>query len=254
MCLFYCGLMTEQQDYAPKASLLWRLFIALAALLTPTLPSHADDVRGELVIAARAFDESALRLGDDNARPIGVRKWRAPIALRFANASRAPGLVEPSRKAIQSIAGQTPDIAVADAAVDDANFIVFFDENESASGKNGCHANVSSKSWAISRSELKINPAFGASIDGCIIHEAMHAFGFLSHPHGADSVLSYVYRRRALTPLDIHLVRTLHDPRLKPGTKPAAASQLACRILGERLRATASDVDTVCRDRKGPSP
>ena len=230
------------------------LFAALAVLLTVTSPSLANDVRGELTTAARAFDESALRLGDDNTKATGVRKWNVAIALRFANASRAPGLVEPTRKAIQVIAGQTPDIAVADAVVDEANFVVRFDENESASGKNGCHANVSSKSWAISRSELKINPAFGASIDGCIIHEAMHAFGFLSHPHGADSVLSYVYRRRALTPLDIHLIRTLYDPRLKPGTKPAAASQLACRILGERLQATASDIDTVCRDRKGPSP
>jgi len=133
------------------------LFAALAVLLTVTSPSLANDVRGELTTAARAFDESALRLGDDSARAIGVRKWNVAIALRFANASRAPGLVEPTRKAIQSIAGQTPDIAVADAVVDDANFVVRFDENESASGKNGCHANVSSKSWAISRSELKIN-------------------------------------------------------------------------------------------------
>ena len=228
--------------------------VALAVLLVLPSASLADDVRGELVTAARAFDESALRLGDDNARPTGVRKWTVAIALRFANASRAPGLVEPTRKAIQSIAGQTPDIAVADGAVDAANFIVSFDENEAASGKAGCQANVSSKSGAISRSELKINPAFGSAIDGCIIHEALHAFGFLSHPHGADSVLSYVYRRRALTPLDIHLIRTLYDSRLKPGMKPAAASRLACRILGERLQATAGDIDTVCRDRKGPSP
>ena len=52
---------------------------------------------------------------------------------------------------------------------------------------------------------------FPGSGDTCIVHEAMHAFGFPSHPHDADSVLNNVYRRRTLTPLDGHLIERTHD-------------------------------------------
>jgi len=38
----------------------------------------------------------------------------------------------------------------------------------------------------------------------------------------ATSVLSYVYKRSTLTPLDIHLIHTLYDPRMTIGLKPAA--------------------------------
>ncbi|MFX7938356.1 hypothetical protein ABTK47_19845, partial [Acinetobacter baumannii] len=48
--------------------------------------------------AARAFDESALRLGDDDARPIGVRKWLEPIKLGFDNPSTHPDLVRITRE------------------------------------------------------------------------------------------------------------------------------------------------------------
>ena len=46
----------------------------------------------------------------------------------------------------------------------------------------------------------------------------MHSFGFLSHPHAAPSVLSYVNKgQRSLTPLDADLIHTLYDPRLTAG-------------------------------------
>jgi|SRR5580693_3437932 hypothetical protein len=105
----------------------------------------------------------------------------------------------------------------------------------------------------IYRADLKVNPAYASSIDACIIHEAMHSFGFISHPHAADSVLSYVYKRRALTALDRHLIRTLYDPRLAPNLAAQPASQLACRILGERLAVSGADIEAVCSARKGPA-
>jgi hypothetical protein len=194
--------------------------------LVATLPiAAAADGRSELAALSRAFDESVLRNDDDNAKPSSVRKWTGPIRVSFKNAGRAPGLVEPTRKAITAIATETATITVVDVAADDAtaNFTVSFDENESSSGKRNCFARVWYKSWAINRAELKINPAYGSSIDACIIHEATHAFGLLSHPHGADSVLSYVYKRRALTPVDVLLIRTVYDSRLKPGMKPVPA-------------------------------
>ena len=38
------------------------------------------------------------------------------------------------------------------------------------------------------------------------------------------------------------------------GLRPAPASQLACRILGERIRSSADDIAAVCSARKGPVP
>ena len=79
----------------------------------------------------------------------------------------------------------------------------------------------------------------------------MHSFGFLSHPHAAPSVLSYVNKgQRSLTPLDSDLIHTLYDPRLTAGVMPAAASQLACRILAERMKSSGPDIEAVCCDRR----
>lgn len=232
-------------------------FAVLAVLLPTTLLGVLANAqtRDDLATAARAFDEGALRRDDDNAKATPIRKRTGPIHLAFRNSGRAPGLVEPTRRAVRRIAVEAA-VIVEDVAADDpsADFIVSFDENESPSGKRNCLAQTWWKAWSIYRNELKINPAYAGGIDGCIIHESMHAFGFNSHPHGGDSVLSYVYKRSALTPLDIHLIHTLYDPRMTIGLKPAAASQLGCRILGERMESSATDVAAVCTDRKGPMP
>jgi hypothetical protein len=223
------------------------------ALLSAAAQAQSRD---DLATAARAFDESALRSDDDNAKPIAVRKWTTPIKLAFRNAGGSPGLVEPIRRAIRAIAAETGSVAVTDVEAGDAaaNYVVNFDENESSEGKRNCYARAWWTAWAITRADLKVNPASGSSIDVCIIHEALHSFGFLSHPHAADSVLSYVYRRRALTLIDINLIHTLYDPGMKPGLRPAPASQLACRILGARMASSGPDIEVVCTGRKGPVP
>jgi hypothetical protein len=133
---------------------------------------------------------------------------------------------------------------------------VYFDENGLRGQSGDCSANGWwDKNRVLYKGELRINPVRIRDIDRCAIHEPMHAFGFFSHPHGAFSVLSYVYKaQRTLTPLDKHLIHTLYDGRLTAGMPPAAASQLACRILGERLGTPVGDIEAVCRDRKGPAP
>jgi hypothetical protein len=57
-------------------------------------------------------------------------------------------------------------------------------------------------------------------------------------------------KRRALTALDRHLIRTVYDPRLAPNLAAQPASQLACRILGERLAVSGADIEAVCSARK----
>jgi hypothetical protein len=209
-----------------------------------------------LAEAARAFDEAALRASDDNSKPRPVRKWMAPIRLAFSNPSAAPALVEISRQGVRTIAVEA-GIAVMDAAQGDAtaNYVVLFDENGLRGQAGDCSANGWwNKDGVIYKAELRINPVRIRDIDRCAVHEPMHSFGFFSHPHSALSVLSYVYKaQRTLTPLDRHLIRTLYDRRLTTGMAASAASQLACRILGERMGSPPADIDAVCRDRKGPT-
>jgi len=231
-------------------------FLTCLVLASSLMPVGAGaQSREALADAAHAFDEAALRVEDNSAKATSVRKWMGPIKLGFTKGVRAPGLVEPTRQAVKQIAAEA-GIEVIDLPPDEASppYQVVFDENESSNGQRNCFARTWWQAWMINKVELKINPAYGATIDGCIIHEAMHSFGFNSHPHDSDSVLSYRYKRHALTPLDKNLIHTLYDKRIVPGLKPAVASQLGCRILGERLGASATDVDAVCRDRTGPTP
>jgi hypothetical protein len=228
--------------------------LALVALAWASVA--AAQSRQALADAARAFDEAALRGQDDNAKPMPIRKWMGPIKLAFANPSAAPALVEITRRSVKLLAGEAgiEVVEVAEAGPA-ANYVVYFDEN----GLRGRAGDCSANGWwngkkVIYKGELRINPVRMRDIDRCAIHEPMHTLGFFSHPHSAVSVLSYVYKaQRTLTPLDKNLIRTLYDPRMTPGMKPAPASELACRILGERMGVAATDIEAVCRDRTGPT-
>jgi hypothetical protein len=245
--------MTVHQDYPPSATPKWLCGLVLAVAVSTAAQGQS---REALVDAARAFDESALRLSDDNAKSAAVHKWAQPIRLGFDNPGAAPNLVDITRQSIKTIAAEA-GVVVVDLKAGDttANYIVYFDEN-GLNGQSGyCWARNWWKNWVVNRGELRVNPIRIRDIDRCATHEAMHSFGFNSHPHAAVSILSYVYKaQRTLTALDRDLIRTLYDARLTPGLKPAAASQLACRLLGERMGSSASDIDAVCSDRKGPMP
>jgi len=229
--------------------LMWVVY----ALCFAGLPALAQS-RATLADAARAFDESALRSNDDSAKPMPVRKWMAPIKLAFANPSASPGLVELSRQGVKTLAVEAGIEVIDLTDADAANYVIYFDENGLRGRAGDCSANGWwNKNRVMYKGELRINPTRNRDVDRCTIHEPMHTLGFFSHPHGAQSVLSYVYKaQRSLTPLDKHLIRTLYDRRMTPGLAAAPASQLACRILGERLGSTAADIEAVCRERKGP--
>jgi hypothetical protein len=222
--------------------------LAAAALCAAGIASAAP--RDELADAVRAFDEAVLRNEDDNSKQSGVRKWTGPIKVAFRNPGMAPALVQPTLKAIRSIADvaglQVSEVESSDPG---ANFVIVFNENENA-GKLNCLASAQLKNWAIVRADIKINPAFRGRLDNCIIHEALHAFGFLSHPHAADSVLSYVYQRPTLTMLDINLIKALYDPALKPGSPPVKATVLGCQLMAKLMSSSAADTQDVCAPAK----
>ncbi len=227
-----------------------QLILSILAVALPLASGIANATpRDELADAARAFDEAVLRNQDDSSQQVAPRKWMGPIRIAVRNPAKAPNLVPHAINAIRSIA-KVANIEVSEVEKEvDANFVIFFDENET-NGKINCVAWARLKNWAVSGVDIKINPSYRGRLDNCIIHEALHGFGLLSHPHAADSVLSYVYQRSTLTPLDVNLIKTLYDPALKPGTAPLAASVAASQRLAELMSSSEADRQEVCSPRK----
>jgi hypothetical protein len=208
--------------------------------------------RAELEMLARAFDDSALRAEDTLPEPL--IKWTGPLYYTARNARAQRSVERQLLSSIREIAGLA-GLRLIEVADDDrrANVVARLHENEASSGSNTCFALWSRGSdGALQRVEININFRLWRQIERCIVHEALHGFGFPSHAHAADSVLSYVSSRSALTKVDHALIRTLYDRRLAPGTAPAAASRTACRILGETIGAAPADIAAVCAARPGP--
>jgi hypothetical protein len=222
--------------------------LAVAAAVMVVSGAAGAGPREALAEAATAFDESVLRNNDDSSKPSSVRKWTGPLRIAVRNASTSPGLVAPSLKAVHVIAEKAGLAAAEVERTDGANFVIYFDENGHL-GKNNCQMFPRWEKWAMVHAEIRINPAYRGSFDNCFIHEAMHGFGFLSHPHAADSVLSYVYQRRELTALDVNLIRALYDPAMKVGTAPPAASAQACDLLARLMAVSEPDRQAVCAGR-----
>ncbi len=74
----------------------------------------------------------------------------------------------------------------------------------------------------------------------CVVHEIMHAFGFMGHPHDFDTVLSYTRRgasqRETFTELDQLLLRTLYRANIAPGTFHLPALVRVRQFLAEELK------------------
>ncbi len=230
------------------------LVVAIAILAAPSLAM--GDARDDLKNAAQAFEQGALRQQDSDERPTGVVRWEQPIFYAAANASGSSNIERGAYLAVQriaSIAGIAfEEIPSADAR---ANVRGILTDGEAPAlpgqaGARTCYSKTWWKSYRITKVELYINFNNIGRIDRCAIHEALHGFGFHSHPHGADSILSYVYNRRDLTKLDEFLIRTLYDRRLSPGMARLVAAKTACRILGEKMSASVADIDAVCAERK----
>jgi hypothetical protein len=234
-----------------KRTILGSLFgLAIAATTT----AHAAPPRSELEMLARAFDEGALRVND--SVPAAVAKWTGTLYYAPLNGSAQPSVERQVIKALREMAAIAGlNLVVVEPDDKRVNVVARLSENEGPSGSQTCY----SQWWrtddgTITRVELYVNFKAWRGIDRCIVHESLHGFGFQSHAHSADSVLSYVSGRANLTQVDRLLLETLYDRRLAAGTEPVVASRTACRILAEKINATPPDVRAVCDARVGPQP
>ena len=118
-----------------------RLLVCLVLAGTVAASPALAQSREALAEAVRAFDESALRSGDDNAKPMPVRKWTGPIKLAFSNPNAAPNLVEISRRGVKTLAVEA-DLEIIDLGdTAAANYVIYFDENGLRGRAGDCSAN-----------------------------------------------------------------------------------------------------------------
>lgn len=242
-------------------------FLILAALALPVPahaqttgrnPSHEDILRGFDVSALHADKESGRTSFGTGATMTGViHKWTKPIVYRME------GLLYDKKKnayileQLNRLAGMA-GVDVKEAAPNgaDVNFrIVIRDADLRVGGAPaGCYASSFFDPWSgiYLRAELHINLNYGPDISRCVIHEMLHALGLSGHPHKLHSVLSYYTLRTVfdLTEADEVMLRTLYDPRLKPGTSRLAALILADGIIEEKRRA----LNTGAPPRTAPDP
>jgi len=217
--------------------------------------AQASDWQGKVSLedAARAFDDAALRI--DTSPAVEMARWTGPIYLAVSEGSGMSGYaseVETSVRFMASIAR----VSVTRVAWGDsrANFLVRGNSGD-GSGKSPCRSSID---WndvgQMVRAEVLVNVANPGRVTRCINHEVLHGFGFRGHAHASFSVLSYKHAAQAqLTDTDRLMLETLYDPRLRPGTKVAAVSPVACSILAEKLRAPADETAALCTGR-GTTP
>jgi hypothetical protein len=230
-----------------------RITLLALAAACHVLPAHAGPA-DDLARLAKGFEDAALRVEDNSMKPKEIARWNGEIVLAFVNPAAASREATAMSKAVREIAA-IAGIAVREVEAKDpaANFVGKYSDSSSAGfgmggGTSNCFSTTNFEKGSIERVDVNIGTRMRGG-DRCVVHEVLHGFGFNSHPHGLDSVLSYVYNREGLTPTDRLLIETLYDKRLKPGMTRTEAAPIACRILAEKTGISAAIAEPVCAQR-----
>ncbi len=230
-------------SFRPLRAISRVLLFALPLATSIALPGAAAD-ESQLARLLQGFDETSL--WHDGKTLVPTRKWTQPIQMHITGNSTG-SLEQIVTQAVEKNAGLAGlTVKHVDAAA--ANFIVKFDDTSSyvINGRAaGCYATTRMNARGeIQRAELFVNFQMRGQLRQCIVHETMHAFGFPGHPHGLDSVLSYVHRREELTEIDEAAFRTLYDRRMNTNRYYLPSLQLARQVIAERLQLVPAGSDS----------
>ena len=221
---------------------LWRCCFAVAAVVGGTTGAAADTPSVEALL--KAFDETALQRSDFDSKSYFVRKWTGPLKVsirEIGGDTYGPRVLAGIRR-LGVLAGL--DVEVLGPEAKEANYIVELSSLSGFPSANGLSSCVTYPKWHLDgrmhEVTIKISIARPDNLDRCILHEGVHAIGFIWHSHASSTILSYSHHDTDLTPLDVVLIRGLYDKRITPGMPRLAALTTAKTVFAELIGAPAS--------------
>ena len=194
---------------------------------------------------ARFFDE--LVYGNP-AEPEGISptllRWTQPQLVYAVGGARAPGDDEKIAGAFGRFSHLT-GLAIAPGQAKDAQITIEFQSGPMSPVHNElarCYTRIIYNEGGLQQAHVVVNTETLGTLEACLDHELMHAFGFPHHSPIMPSVMSPFRRVDTLTAADQAVPATLYDHRLRTGmTREAAAPALGLVISARAQIEAASD-------------
>jgi hypothetical protein len=230
-----------------------RALIALTLLLGGCVTNIGAGGNGSPIV--RQFE--AVAIGREFARPGHaelVKKWTKPV--RYIISHPNSSLARSARRHLSNLANVTGlDIAEV-FSLDKANFRVVFGQRKQflpwliavdgdnaftlATAQSACFASTEDHGTGFVESGNAVigtdNPPYLR--DHCLLEELTQALGPLNDAcHARDSIFCDGVYRTSLSSSDAIILRTLYDPRLKPGMTKAEAMPIARPVIKELMAA-----------------
>lgn len=188
------------------------------------------------------FSEAALwnASGAEPATPrSGIVRWNTPIRAFFQSSTTSSVRRDAMEalKELSDISGHPLEIV---ESPEKANMVMeFLQDYQRPAGVQsaGC----------MTRYGTPIIVSIRLNQSSCIRHEYLHAYGFRSHPHEFNSVLSYTRQastRLNLTDIDVLALRALYRGKVTSGMYHLPALVAARQYMAEELGLVGSGADT----------
>lgn len=217
------------------------LSVTVLLLAAGGAPAWAETAEERLERLMTAVAESMLWRGNYHQYWVNPTRWTQPIRLRSTLPldDQDSAFAVATVKQLADLVGVPVEVLSSDGK--DENFLLDFVETTAIYASDGMRSSCLATHWnrngVINRIHLSINHN-GTEIfqmKRCIRHEIMHGMGLFGHPHGLDSILSYVYHRDDFTEDDVHLLKALYSDKVKPNQYHMTAMLAAREVLAGRL-------------------
>jgi Protein of unknown function (DUF2927) len=188
----------------------------------------------------------------DGTSPTLVR-WAEPRLLYAVSGERGPVDDRRIADAIERF-GHLTGITLASGAPDAAEIGVEFTKGALIPVHDElarCFTRILFSPAGLRHAQIVVNTQTPGTLEACLDHELMHAFGFPHHSVVMASVMSPFRRTDSLTVADQAALAALYDPRLQIGMTHEAMAGKLDTILGERARIAASTSPPVFADPAG---
>lgn len=223
----------------------FRYILPILVLLSATACQSNREVEDRLVAAfgETMFDAGPEAHGEGEmlTKSGMLAKWKSPVSVAVVEAGE-PANVELVRKKLVDLSaagglefdwvepgGRRPQLSVYFDSQRD--FII--NGNERAD----CYTRVAgTRDGYLHDASIHVGLAKqGEWRSDCLTHELLHALGWRGHTHRIRSAISYAHGETEMTRWDRLMMRTLYDPRLRPGVSKEEAMPVVRAILTELI-------------------